>query len=252
MTHLLHILEKSLARADRGNELHSIGDLVDEALVASQVVTEEHLDTQQLPRVPAAGLGQLLQLLPHRVVDLERVAVVIDTVDVVEPGGDDEAQAAEGARHPDRLGNGRHDELGHLARGVEGDAGDLVHDGGVGEALHEGVAVLVNVDALDLGQQGLDLVLHHVPDELAVVGVLHDLVDVLEAGELARVRHGGVAGVEETQLVLLELLDVVHVLDDLDADLLEGRAAVAELVLDDPLHEGLGDDGPRVLDAKGL
>ncbi|TKW53675.1 hypothetical protein CTA1_5501 [Colletotrichum tanaceti] len=235
-----------------GDELHAVGDLVDEALVGAQVVAEEDLDAEQLARVVAAGGGEGLQLVAHGVVDVEGVAVVVDAAEVEEPGGGDEAQAAEGPRGPDLLGDGGHDELRDLAGGAEGDAGDAVHDGRVGEALHEGVAVAVNVDAVDGGQQGLDLVLHHLPDELAVDGVLHDLVDVLEAGELARVGHGGVAGVEQAELVLLELLDLVDALDDLDADLFKGRAAVGELVLDDPLHKGLGDDGPGVLDAEGV
>ena len=58
------------------------------------------------------------------------------------------------------------------------------------------------------------------------------------------------AAVKQAQLVLLELLDVVGILDQLDTDLVEWRAAVGELVLDHPLREGLRGDGPRVLDGK--
>lgn len=232
--------------------LHGAGELVDEALVVAQIVTEQLLDAQQLAGVVAAGLGKGLELLAHGVVDLKSVAGVVDAADVVEPAGEDEAEALERTRHPNLLRNGGHDELGDLARCVQSDTGDLVHDGGVGKALHESLAVLVNVDAGDIGQQGLDFLLHHLPDKLSVDGVLHDLVDVLETSKLSGVSHGRVAGVEETELVLLKLLNVVHVVDNLDADQLERRAAVAEVVLNNPLHEGLSDDGPLVLDTKLL
>jgi hypothetical protein len=58
-----------------------------------------------------------------------------------------------------------------------------------------------------------------------------------------------VAGVEQPQLHQLVGHDVV---DDLDADVLERRSPRGEVVLEDPLREGLADDGPRVLDAEPL
>lgn len=153
---------------------------------------------------------------------------------------------------PNLLSDGRHDELRNFTRSVQANTGKLVHDGGVGEALHEGVAVLVNVDPGDLGQKRLDLVLHHLPDKLAVDGVVDDFVNVLESCELTGVTKSGVGAVKQTQLVHLELLDVVNILDNLDTNLFKGGTTVAELVLDNPLHERFGNNGPFVLDAKVL
>jgi hypothetical protein len=91
---------------------------------------------------------------------------------------------------------------------------------------------------------------HHLLNELAVDRVVDDLVDVLEASELTGVTESRVGTVEKAQLVHFELFNVVDILDDLDTDLLEGRAAIAELILNDPLHEGLGDNGPCILNTK--
>ena len=152
----------------------------------------------------------------------------------------------------DVLGNGGQDELGQLAGAVEGQTADLVHDGRIGEALEQGVAVQVNVDALNDRHEGLDLFVHHLVDELVELGVLKDLVDVLVASEVGGVGNGRVAGVEEAELVALKLFDLVNVLDELDARLLKGRAARDKSILDDPLGEGLGHDGPQILDAKAV
>ncbi|KAI6754540.1 hypothetical protein HG530_012292 [Fusarium avenaceum] len=249
---LFDVLGDGLHDTILGDELHGLGHFIQEALVTSQIVTEEFLDTEDGTGVLATLLSQSLQLLAHGVIDLELVALVVNSVDVDEPTSSNETQTSEGASTPDVLGDGRHDELRDLAGGVEGDTGNLVHDGGVGETLHQGVTVLVDIDTRDVGQKGLDLLLHHLPDKLAVDGVLHNLVDVLEASKLSWVSHGGVTGVEKAKLVLLELLDIVNVMDDLDTDLLEGRAAVGELVLNNPLHERLGHNGPSVLDAEVL
>lgn len=249
---LVNVLGERLHDAVPGNVIHSGGDLPEEPLVVAQVIPEQALDAEQLGRVVASGASLGLELLAHGVDHLERLATVVDPLDVVEPGGGDEAQAAERTRLPDRLGNRGHDELRNLAGRVETDTGQLVHDGGVGKALDEGVAILVDVDARDLRQERLDLLLHHLPHELAEQRVRHDLVHVLEARQLTGVAQGRVAAVEQAQLVLLELLDSVHILDHLDPNLLEGRTAVGELILDDPLREGLRDDGPRVHNAKLL
>ena len=112
------------------------------------------------------------------------------------------------------------------------------------------MAILVNVDTGDLRQDWLHLLLHHLPHELVVHGVLHDLVDVFKACHLAGVGDGRVTAVEQTQLVLLELLDVVDILDHLHTSLLKRWTAVGEMVLDHPLGEGLRDDRPGVVDAK--
>lgn len=92
--------------------------------------------------------------------------------------------------------------------------------------------------------------MHHLLDELAVDRVVDDLVDVLEASELTAVAESRVRTVEKAKLVHFELFNIVDILDDLDADLLEGRAAITELVLNDPLHEGLSDNGPFIFNTK--
>ena len=186
----MYILGKRLQNAIPGNILHSGGDLLDEPLVTAQVVTEEVLDAEQLSRAGAPRTSLSLELLAHGVVDFERLAAVVDAVKVPEPRGRDEAQTAEGAGHPDLLGNRGHDELGDFAGGIDADAGELVHEGWVGEALHERVAVLVDVDAGNLGEKWFHFFLHHLPHEVAEEWVLHDFVDVFEAGQLAWVAYG--------------------------------------------------------------
>lgn len=249
-SHLVNVLGKSGHDTVLGDKLHGGSDLLDESLVVAQVVTEERLDAQELVGLVASSLCLGLELLDHGVIDLELVASVIDTVDVAEPGGGDEGKTAEVVLTPDLLSDGGHDELRDLARGTKADTGKLIHDGRVGETLHEGVAVLVNVDTRNGGEKRLDFLVHHLLNELAVDGVVDDFVNVLEASELTGVTESRVGTVEETQLVHFELLDIVDILDDLDTDFLEGRAAIAELVLNNPLHEGLSNNGPCVLNTE--
>lgn len=80
-------------------------------MVAAQVVTEQALATEQFGGVcaPCASLG--LELLAYWVVDLKRLATVVDAVEVTETSGRDETEAAERARRPNMLGNRWHDEL---------------------------------------------------------------------------------------------------------------------------------------------
>lgn len=229
--------------------LKSSLELGDEALVVTEIVTEELLDVE-LGHGALSGVG--LELLDHGVVDLEGLAGVVDTAVVTEPGGSDESEAAERATTHDLFGNAGHDELRDLATASEADTRKLVLEGRVGETAEEGLAVFVDANTRDLGKEGLDLLLHHVDDELAVDGVANHFVDVLEAGELTSVSHGGVGSVKETELDHLVLLDLVDIGDDLDTGLLERRAAVNELVLEHPLVEGLGDNWPCILDAEAL
>lgn len=247
---LVNVLGESGHDTVLGDKLHSGGHFVNESLVTAQVVTEKRLDAEELVGLETTSLGLGLELLDHRVVDEELVASIIDTVDVAEPGGSNETETAEVVLTPDLLGDRRHDELRDLARSTETDTRKLVHDGGVREALHKSVAVLVNVDAGDVGQKRLDFLVHHLLNELAVDGIVDDLVDVLETSELTSVTESRVGTVEQTQLVHFELLDVVDILDDLNTDLLERRAAITELVLDNPLHEGLGNNWPFILNTK--
>ena len=238
-------LGQRLQNTVAGNVLKSLSHSSDETLIVAQVVTEQALDAQQLPGVSATLDSLLLDLLEHRVLDLELVAQVVDSLDVVEPGSGSETQTAERSGHPDLLSNGGHDELGDLAGTTAADTGQSVADRGVGEALNQGLAVLVDVVAGNVGKSRLDLLLHHVPDEFAEEGVGNDFMHVLVAGEPAAVGNDRVASVQQTQLVLFEFLNVLDVLDDLDADFLEGGAFVVdEVVFDNPLGERFGDDGP--------
>ena len=75
-------------------------------------------------------------------------------------------------------------------------------------------------------------------------GVRHEPVP----GEQAPVGERGVRGVEHAQLGLLVGGDVRH---ELDAGELPARPPCREDVLEHPLGERLGDDGPRVVDARG-
>ena len=91
--------------------------------------------------------------------------------------------------------------------------------------------------ALDLLQEGAD------------ERVLHGLVDEVDVHEAGRIGDDRVAAVEDADLHQLVGGDV---LDELDADLLEGGAARGEVVLDHPLQEVLAEDRPGVLDAEFL
>merc|ERR1712048_226458 len=95
--HSGNVLGKRLQDAVPGNVLHSRCDLLQEPLVAAQVVTEQVSDAEQLGRVGASCTSFGLELLPHRVVDGKCVAAVIDAVNVTEPSCCDEAQTAERA-----------------------------------------------------------------------------------------------------------------------------------------------------------
>lgn len=65
--------------------------------------------------------------------------------------------------------------------------------------------------------------------------------------EEAVVPESAVVGVQQAGLHEFEGLDVV---DEVHADLVEGRPSVAEGVLDDPLCEGFGEHGPGVVEAE--
>ncbi len=139
--------------------------------------------------------------------------------------------------------DGRDEELGELGGAVEADPGDLVAHLGVGEALRDDALVVLDVDAGYRGQGRRHLVVVealHVPRQ-ARVG--HDLVDVDVAHERGHVGRRRVAGVEDAQL---ERLVGPHVGRQQDAGVLVSRSAVGELVLDDPLDERLGHDGPAI------
>lgn len=250
---LVNVLGKGGHSTVAVNGLESLGKLVDKDLVLAQVITEQVLDVQERVRLVTTSNSASLQILGHRVVNGVGAALLVDTVQVAEPAGNTEDETLEvvGASH-DLLSNGGHDELRQLARAVEGQTVDLVHDGRVGESLHQLVAVGVDADTRNLGQQRLDLLLHHVVEVTVEGGVLDNLVNVLETAQESRVGHSCVRGVEETQLVALKLLNIRDAWHHLSADLLKSGATIRELVLDDPLLEGLRDDGPSILNAKLL
>lgn len=87
---LVDVLGESSHDTVLGDEFHGGGDLLDESLISAQVITEEELDAEKLVRLGSASLGLGLQDLNQGVVDLKLVALIIDTVDVAEPGSSDE------------------------------------------------------------------------------------------------------------------------------------------------------------------
>lgn len=229
--------------------LESSLELGNEALVVAEIVTEQALDVE-LSHGALCSVG--LELLDHGVVDLEGLAGIVNTVVVAEPGGGYKGETAQGTTGDDLLSNAGHDELGDLATTTKADTGKLVLESRVGETAEEGVAVVVDADTGDLGKKRLDLLLHHVDNELTVHGVANDLVDVVEASELTGIAHGRVGSVKQTELNHLVLLDLVDVGNNLDTGLLKGRAAVNKLVLEDPLVEGLSDNWPGILNTELL
>jgi hypothetical protein len=249
---LINVLLKGRHSALLVQALQGVGKLSHEALVVAQVVTEQVGNAEEDHGVLATLACQRRKLLGERVVDLVILALLVPAIQVTEPASSSQSQTAERAACDDLLSNRGHDELRKLARTTEADTGDLILKSGVAETLDEGLAVLVGVDTRNLGQQRLDLLVHHLVDVLAEPGVTNDFVNVFEATKECEVGHSRVASVQQTKLHEFELLNVVDLLHDLDTDLLERWAAVGELVLDDPLLERLSDDGPCVLNAELL
>lgn len=235
------------------NQSQSLSKLGNKDLAPTQVITKEALNIQQGVGLVTALNGLCLQVLGHGVINENGLALLVDTVQETEPCGDDKYEALKvvGASH-DVLSNGRHDELWQLAGAIEGETVHLVHDGRVGKTLQKGIAVLVDINTLDAGHEGLDLLVHHVVDESSEERVLENLVHIDKLGQVGSIGNGRVAGVEQTQLVALKLLDIVDVADDLDTDLLELGATANKCILHNPLGKGLGNNRPRVLDTKLL
>ena len=73
--------------------------------------------------------------------------------------------------------------------------------------------------------------------------VPHRLVRELDAEQSRRIGDDGVAGVEDAQLHGLVGGNVRH---ELHAGPLQGRAPGGEIVLEHPLDEILGEDGPAI------
>ena len=107
--------------------------------------------------------------------------------------------------------------------------------------------VVVEVGAGDRRQDRQDLLGLDLGEEGADQGVGHALVDEVDVHQARGVGDDRVAAVQDADLHVLERGDVGH---ELGADLLEGRAAGGETVLDHPLDEVLAEHRPGVLDAE--
>ena len=124
-----------------------------------------------------------------------------------------------------------------------------VLDGGIGETRHQRGLVARQVDARHRRQGWPRLALHQGDHEPGDQRIGHRFVDRDVIGQTAHARHGKVAGVEQPQLH--ELIRG-HVPDELGTDILPGRPARREAVLDHPLGKGLGKDRPAIHDAVAL
>lgn len=167
-------------------------------------------------------------------------------LEVQRPGGDHQRHPVQWLAVGDQAVQGRHDELGKLRRAIGAYALQLVGDGLVGEAFDQRVLVGGQVDARHRGQLRRDVEVHEAAHVLAHQRVVHGLVDEAITLEKAQVGQGQVAAVEQLDLHLFVGRDVVG---ELHADLLPGGPAADELVFQHPLHEGLADHRPGVLDA---
>jgi hypothetical protein len=186
-----HVLLERLARASSIERAHGHGDLAYEAAIVAKVVTKQGLHAEESIWVRTTITSKDLELLTHRVVDLVGLAVLVDTSEVAEPGGDAKREAADGATRLDLLGDGRDDELGHLAGAAKADTGDLVLEGGVGETRVERLDVFVDIDAGDGGKEGLDLFMPQVVEVLGEERVGDDFVYVGESSERGEVSPDG-------------------------------------------------------------
>ena len=107
--------------------------------------------------------------------------------------------------------------------------------------------VVVEVGAGDRRQDRDDLLALDLLQEGADQRVGHALVDEVDVEEAGGVGDDRVAAVQDADLHVLEGGDVG---DELDAGLLEGRAAGGEAVLEHPLDEVLAEHRPGVVDAE--
>ncbi len=161
------------------------------------------------------------------------------------PGGDHpRAQPDRTARSQVVPDDGQH-EGGHPVGAVRPQPADGVAHPGVAEPFDQGVQVLVEVDPRHRVERGHRLSPHVLEQVLAQLGPSHRVVDEGVCEQAAEPGQTLVAGVEQPQLHQLVRPDV---LDDLDVDLLQTRAAGGEVVLDDPLRERLRRDRPLVVE----
>ena len=175
--------------------------------------------------------------------------LLVGALGVARPAGHDGGAARDLAVVLEVVADHGQQPLRDPVAGLGAQAGDGVTDLGIGEALDQRRLVVVEVDAGDGAQRRRSLVVHVAAQERAVERVLGGLVDEPVAVEVGEVAERLVARVEQAQLHQLVGLDVV---DDLDADVLVGRAAERERVLEHPLRERLADHRPGVVDVEAL
>ena len=139
--------------------------------------------------------------------------------------------------------------FGDPVRAFGAEPGQGVPDVFVGEAFDQFLPVLIEVDAGQRLERGRGLAFHVVEQEAGEQRVLADLMGIPVTGQIAEVTQALVAGVEQAQFHEFIGLDVVH---HLHAGVLEGRPALREVVLQDPLLEVFADYRPGVLEAEVL
>ena len=142
-----------------------------------------------------------------------------------------------------------HEPLRDAVRALRAQPGQRVANLAVGEPLDQRLLVLVQVDPGDRLQGRGRLEIHVVEEEPREQRVLCGLVDEPVAGQVAEVAHRLVARVQQPELHQLVRLDVV---DQLGTDRLVGGASEREVVLQNPLREGLAHDRPGVGDPEPL
>ena len=194
-----------------------------------------------------AGLlrgGQEQQLVGQRVVDGDRLAVLVDALIAQCPGRHHRGPQTDRPTGGEVVAYRAQDELRHPAGGVLCQAEECVCDRLVGEALEERADVVVQIDPRHRAQGGPRLALKIGPHPGGDIRICRGLVRVLDPQQPPPVGQPLVGGVEKTQLHELVGDDVV---DHLHPDLLPRGSPGGEVVLDHPLGEGLADHRPGVL-----
>ena len=166
---------------------------------------------------------------------------------VVAVGRDEVRHACQVAAVLQHLGEVGHDVHGELGQAVHAEPGNLVGHGLVGEALHEGLLVQLEVHLAGRGHVLGDVLVHEVLNEFDDGGVVHGGVHLAVSVQEGRVRQQGVRRVQQAQLHVLVACDVLAELDVLE--LVPVGPARDEVVLDDPLDVVLGEDGHEVVGA---
>jgi hypothetical protein len=104
--------------------------------------------------------GEGLQLCRSRVLQLDRLALVVHPDQVAQPARQCQSEPPARSSGSEGVVQGRKEELGHLGRSIQADSGYLIADFRIGEALDQSVLVGVQVDARDRRQERGDLLAH--------------------------------------------------------------------------------------------